>query len=134
MLGLSDKRTVRPRIVGASKENDNDCRMLTAIDLCVDNIEVTSRKAVCLLVLIVVPLASLCLVPFGHGPSSVVDGPRTVFRAYRASLELKCALAATAAILTACVRNLTRFTHSDLDSDPRLASPSLPSLLITLRC
>jgi hypothetical protein len=95
---------------------------------------VSPRKAVCLLVLVFIPIASLGLVPFGHGPSSVVDGPRTAFRAYRASLELKFAVAAAAVVLTACVLNLSRLTNSDLNSESHPAHVSPPSLLPTLRC
>jgi hypothetical protein len=90
---------------------------------------------VCLLVLIFIPIASLGLVPFGHGPSSVVDGPRTAFRAYRASLELKCAVEATVVVsLMACVFVSSHPRYSYFDSDPRLMSVSLSSLSPTLRC
>jgi hypothetical protein len=99
-----------------------------------DNFAVNSRKAICLLVLIFIPLASLGLVPFGHGPSSVVDGPRTAFRAYRASLELKFAVTSAVAIAAAFVIAFSDLCYPDLDSEPRLASlsPSFP--LPCLRC
>jgi hypothetical protein len=97
---------------------------------------VISRKVLCLLVLIFVLLVSFCLVPFGHGPSSIVYGPKTTFRAYRASLHLMCALAATAVILL--VANnlaLSSTAYSDLDADSPLGSAN-PSPIISafLRC
>jgi hypothetical protein len=95
---------------------------------------VSSRKTVCLLVLIFIPIASLCLVPVGHGPSSVVYGPRAALRAYRASLQLKSAVAATVVILMANVLVLSRTAYSDLDADSRLASADPSSMIPTLRC
>ena len=95
----------------------------------------TSRKAICLLILLFIPLASLGLVPFGHGPSSVVDGPRTAFRAYRASLELKHAVTATVVVLLmACIFVSPQHGNSAFDSDPGFTSVRLPSLHPTLRC
>lgn len=93
-----------------------------------------SRKAVCLLVLIFVPLAWLCLAPFGHGPSSAVYGPRTAFRTYRAALQLRCALASMAILLMANILALSRPTYSDLDDGPRPASPDPSSIITALRC
>jgi hypothetical protein len=100
----------------------------------VDNFSVNLRKAVCLLVLLFIPLASLGLVPFGHGPSSVVDGPRTAFRAYRAALELKFAVASLVLVLAACILALSHPTYADFDSDPRLASVTPSTMLSSLRC
>jgi hypothetical protein len=96
---------------------------------------VISRKVVCLLVLILISLASLCLVPFGQGPYSVVCGPKTAFRAYRAALQLTRAVAATIFIsLIANVLALSRRAYSDLDADSRLASANPSSMISTLRC
>jgi hypothetical protein len=96
---------------------------------------VIPRKIVCLLVLIFVPLASLCLVPFGHGPSSVIYGPNTAFRAYRASLQLRYAVAATVIILLmTSILALSRPAYTDLDADARLASANSSSMIPTLRC
>ena len=94
-----------------------------------------SRKAVCLLVLIFIPLASLCLVPFGHGPSSAVHGPRTAFRTYRAALQLRAALTTTVIILLmANIMVFPRSAFSDLDADSRLASSDPSSMISALRC
>lgn len=96
---------------------------------------VISRKALCLLVLVFVLLASFCLVPVGHGPSSVVDGAKTAFRAYRASLQLRSAVATTVIILfMANLLALSRPAYSDLDADSRLASTNPSSTISTLRC
>lgn len=97
--------------------------------------DVTARKAVCLLVLIFIPLASLCLVSFGHGPSSVVYGPNTAFRTYRASLQLRCAMATTVIILLmANILALSQPAYSDLCTDSSLASSNPSSMISTLRC
>jgi len=85
-------------------------------------------------VLIFIPIASLCLVTFGHGPSSVVYGPRTALRAYRASLQLKYAVAVTVVILMANVLVLSRPACPDLDAESRLASAYPASTIPTLRC
>ena len=95
---------------------------------------VNSRKAVCLLVLIFVPLASLCIVPFGHGPSSAVYGPRTAFRTYRAALRLRCALASMVIVLMAGILALSCPAYSDSEDGSRPASPHLPSIITALRC
>jgi hypothetical protein len=109
--------------------------ILTPAGLCADNSFVTSRKAICLLVLIFIPIAALGLVPFGHGPSSVVDGPRTAFRAYRASLELKCAVGSTVVIsLMAFALASFQLSRSAFDSDAPLTGVRASSLLPTLRC
>ena len=96
----------------------------------------TSRKVLCLLVLILIASASLCLVPFGHGPSSAVYGPNTAFRTYRASLQLRSAMATTVVIifLMASVFVFSRPTYSVFDPDSRLAKASPTSMIVTLRC
>jgi len=94
-----------------------------------------SRKVVCLLVLIFVLLVSFCLVSFGHGPSSIVYGPKTTFRAYRSSLLLRCAVAATVVILL--IANglaLSCPAYSDLDAESPLGSANPSSMIFTLRC
>jgi len=97
---------------------------------------VISRKALCLLVLIFVLLVSFCLVPFGHGPSSIVYGPKTTFRAYRASLQLMCAVAATVVILLVADNlALSSPAYSDSDADSPLASANPSPIISTfLRC
>jgi hypothetical protein len=94
-----------------------------------------AHKVVCLLVAIFILLATLFLVPYGHGPSSVVSGPRTAFRAYRASVQVRAALSATHAALV--IGNLFVFSRPfifDWHADSRLASDD-PSLITSiLRC
>jgi len=102
-----------------------------------DNSAVILRKAVCLLLLIFVLFVWFCPVPFGHGPSSVVYGPRTAFRAYRASLQLKHVVTATVVISMGNVLALSRPTNSDFGANPSLVSvpfSSITSITPTLRC
>jgi hypothetical protein len=95
----------------------------------------TSRRVICLLLPIFVLLASLCLVPFGHGPASVVIGPSTAFRAYRASVQVRTALSATLAALA--IANIFVFSRPfifDWHADLRLASDDPSLITSTLRC
>jgi len=95
---------------------------------------VNSRRAITLLLLVCIALASLCLVPAGHGPYSVVYGPRAPLRAYRASLQLMQAVVAIV-IVSMAVPILrfwrSRFTHVTPDDS---APAALFSSTAILRC
>jgi hypothetical protein len=96
--------------------------------------DVNPRKLICLLALVFIALASFCLVPAGHGPYSVVYGPRAPLRAYRASLQLMQAIIAIEIVslmrreLRPGCANLMHFGN-----DPSAFLP-LPSLISALRC
>lgn len=95
---------------------------------------VNPRKLICLLALVFIALASFCLVPAGHGPYSVVYGPRAPLRAYRASVQLMQAIVAIEIVslmrpeLQLGRANLMHFANG------QSAFPPLPSLISTLRC
>lgn len=95
---------------------------------------VSPRKLICLLALVLIALASFCLVPAGHGPYSVVYGPRAPLRAYRASVQLMQAIVAIEIVslmgpeLQSGRANLMHF------SNDRSAFLPLPSLISLLRC
>lgn len=101
-----------------------------------DNSAVILRKAVCLLLLMFILFVWFCPVPFGHGPSPVVYGPRTAFRAYRASLQLKHVVAATVVNSVGAALMVLRPTNSDFAADSSLVSVpfSITSITPTLRC
>src|SRR5262249_37071124 len=64
-----------------------------------DNFSMFSRKAISVAVLVLLlPLCLWCPLPSGHGPSSVVHGPRCAFRAYRSSVQLRNSFTVKAAI------------------------------------
>ena len=95
------------------------------------------RKAVCLLLLMFVLFVWFCPMPFGHGPYSVVYGPRTTFRAYRASLQLKHVVAAAVVVSMRSALTLSRPINSNSGADSGLVSLSFSSIIsITpiLRC
>jgi hypothetical protein len=95
----------------------------------------TPRKVVCLLIPVFVLLASFCLVPYGHGPSSVVIGPGTAFRAYRASVQVRSSQSATLAVLV--MANIFAFSRPfilDWYAELRLASDDPSSMTPTLLC
>src|ERR1700759_2959731 len=93
-----------------------------------DNSGVILRKAVCLLLLMFVLFVWFCPVPFGHGPSAVVYGPRTAFRAYRASLQLKHVVAATVVISVGTALTLFRPTNSNFAADSSLVISPFSSI------
>lgn len=93
------------------------------------------NKVVCLLAAIFILLATLCPVPYGHGPSSVVSGPRTAFRSYRAALELRSAIRASAVVLTLTSAFVfVRFLMLHLGTELRLATDDPSSIISNLRC
>jgi hypothetical protein len=69
------------------------------------------RRILCLLVLICICAAFVSLFPVGAGPFSLVYGPQTAFRAYRASLQLMQSVTAIVIFATACL--LTPFDSDD---------------------
>ena len=78
--------------------------------------------------------ASLFLVPAGHGPYSVVYGPKAPLRAYRASqllLQAVGAIVLHSAIIPALEPG---FTYSSSLADDALALTHFHSLPSTLRC
>ena len=94
----------------------------------------TVHNWVCLFLLALIIMASLCLIPTGHGPYSAVYGPKAPLRAYRASLLLMQALVA----IVVLTRNLPMpppgFTHSASVGHDSLALAHFSSLPSTLRC
>jgi hypothetical protein len=92
------------------------------------------RNATCLLLLLAVVLASLCLVPFGQGPSSLAYGPSTALRAYRAAMELRCALSVMIAVLIAGVLGMARLAYRPQNRELLPPVFDLPLLISTLRC
>lgn len=102
-----------------------------------DNSAVILRKAVCLLLLMFILFVWLSPAPFGHAPYPVVYGPRTAFRAYRASLQLKHVVTAMVVISVGTALTLFRPTNSDFspDSTPVSVSfSSITSISPILRC
>ena|SRR5580658_2168202 len=102
-----------------------------------DNSGVILRKAVCLLLLMFILFVWFCPAPFGHGPSPVVYGPRTAFRAYRASLQLKHGVAATVVISVGTAPTIFHPTNSNFAADSSFmtaAFSSINSITPTLRC
>lgn len=79
-------------------------------------------------------MASLCLVPAGHGPYSAVYGPKAPLRAYRASLLLMQALVAVVLVSVILPGLPQGFTHSSSLGDDPLAHAHFCSLRSTLRC
>ncbi len=94
----------------------------------------SAQKLGCLLVLIFIALASMCLVPVGHGPSSAVYGPATAFRAYRASLELRRAVVAIVALLIVSPLALLHARLPEFEAGLDVASADCSSLIPILRC
>ena len=95
---------------------------------------VRPRKLICLLALVLIALASFCLVPAGHGPYSAVYGPKAPLRAYRASLQLIQALVAFVIVSLTRLELRLGSTYSFHLSHHRPAFLPLPSLISALRC
>lgn len=93
-----------------------------------------SSRLLCLLVLVCIAVASLCLVPVGHGPFSVVYGPKTAFRAYRASLQVMQAVAAIVIVGMAQLLAWFDSIASKLDPTPEFTVADTLSLISSLRC
>ena len=87
-----------------------------------------------LLLLVCIALASLCLIPAGHGPYSVVYGPRAPLRAYRASLQLRQAVVAI--VMVSMAMPILQFwrSHSARITSDDSAPVALFSLTSILRC
>ena len=71
-----------------------------------------SRKALCVVLLLFVVFVSLSVMPVGKGPFSLVYGPQTAFRSYRASLLLIRAVTAIVVVGNAWVFASFRFRGS----------------------
>jgi len=95
----------------------------------------SARGLLCLTLIALIALVSMCPMPVGHGPRTAVYGPATAFRAYRASLQLRSAVSALLIVLMA-VTSLCflRSEHSELEIERDASSLPLLPLLTALRC
>lgn len=92
-----------------------------------------SRKLVCLFVLVLIPLSLWFPLMPGHGPSSLVYGPRCALRAYRASLQVKHSVAVKV-VFVANVIAWSRLASSDLRVEFLFVSVNAFTKSPTLRC
>lgn len=93
-----------------------------------------SRRGISLLLLVCIVLASLCLIPAGHGPYSVVYGPRAPLRAYRASVQLMQAMVAIVVVSVASIAlSFSRPVVFSIFDDDSSIAPGLSALSV-LRC
>lgn len=92
------------------------------------------RNTVCLLMAVFIVIATLALVPSGHGPFSAVNGPGTTFGEHRTALALKHAMGVSVIISTTNLLDLSRQAPSNLEVDFHLASATPLPIPLTLRC